>query len=81
MNPTTGRAASPQKVRREALGGERAEGWKRQREDKRVRGADSSALRIGKPNASLSGLGGLAGFNASCSKRDWAKSCEDCSGI
>jgi hypothetical protein len=64
MNPTTGRAAGTQKVRREALGGERAEGWKRQREDKRVRGADSSALRIGKPDASLSGLGGLAGFNA-----------------
>ena len=29
-----------------------------------MRRADSSALRMGKPDASLSGLGGLAGFNA-----------------
>lgn len=52
------------KVRREALGSKRAEGWEWQREGRRIRRAKAAALRVGAPDPSLSAVGGLASFNA-----------------
>src|SRR5882672_2187574 len=51
------------KVRRESLGCKRAEGWEWQKEGRRVRRARAAALRRGKPDSTLSAVGGLASFN------------------
>ncbi len=52
------------KVRRPQVGGKRAPGREWQAEGRRVRRALARALRVGKPDASLSSVGGLALFNA-----------------
>ena len=55
-----------QKVRRPAVGGERAPGWAWQERRKQARRADPSRLMVGKPDASLSSVGGLVSFGAWC---------------
>jgi hypothetical protein len=52
------------KVRRESVGSKRAPGWEWQAEGRCVRRASGRALREGKPDASLSSVGGLGPFNA-----------------
>jgi hypothetical protein len=52
------------KVRRENVGSKRAPGWEWQAASRQVRRASARALREGKPDASLSSVGGLASFNA-----------------
>lgn len=53
-----------QKVRRGALGGERAQGWRWQRDGRRVRRPDARKLKVGHSDPTLSGVGGLADFGA-----------------
>ena len=64
METNSSSAPSTQKVRREQLGSKRAPGWEWQRASRRVRRANAAAVRIGKADATLSGVGGLASFNA-----------------
>lgn len=52
------------KVRRPDVGSKRAEGWEWQALKRRVRRASARALRQGRTDPSLSGVGGLAAFNA-----------------
>lgn len=52
------------KVRRPSVGSKRAEGWEWQAANRRVRRANARALRHGRTDSSLSGVGGLAAFNA-----------------
>jgi hypothetical protein len=52
------------KVRRPSVGSKRAPGWEWQAKGRQVRRATARALRAGKPDASLSSVGGLASFNA-----------------
>lgn len=49
-------------MRRVRLGSKRAPGWEKQRAGKRVRRPRVAGLRIGKADASLSGVGGLVSF-------------------
>ena len=51
------------KVRRPSVGSKRAPGWEWQAKGRQVRRAAARALREGKPDASLSSVGGLASFN------------------
>lgn len=51
------------KVRRPNVGSKRAPGWEWQGASRQVRRAAARALRKGKPDASLSSVGGLASFN------------------
>lgn len=51
------------KVRRPSVGSKRAPGWEWQAASRQVRRARARALREGKPDASLSSVGGLASFN------------------
>lgn len=53
-----------QKVRRETLGGKRAEGWQWQKAGRRVQRPDARRLTVGRPDATLSGVGGLVDFDA-----------------
>jgi hypothetical protein len=64
MKTTETAAPSTEKVRRERLGSKRAPGWEWQRANRRVRRAKVAGLRVGKPDATLSGVGGLLSFNA-----------------
>lgn len=64
MKTTENAASSTEKVRRERLGSKRAPGWEWQGAGRRVRRARVAALRIGATDPSLSGVGGLASFNA-----------------
>ena len=59
---TTTRATSIHKVRRDAAGGKRGQGWQFQAEGKRVRRADPTRIKLGKPDASLTGVSGLVPF-------------------
>ena len=47
-----------------SVGSKRAEGWEWQAEGRRIRRPRARALRTGRPDTSLSGVGGLAAFNA-----------------
>jgi hypothetical protein len=58
---TSNDAASDNKVRRDAVGGKRGDGNRR---DRRVRRGNAEAIGIGKPDASLTGVAGLVGFGA-----------------
>lgn len=51
------------KVRRPNVGSKRAPGWEWQAANRQVRRASARALRAGKPDATLSSVGGLASFN------------------
>lgn len=51
------------KVRRPSVGSKRAEGWELQAAGRRVRRACARALCRGKPDKTLSGVGGLVAFN------------------
>ena len=64
MKTKTTHTPSTQKVRREHLGSKRPEGWDWQRANRRVRRANARALGVGKPDATLSAVGGLVSFNA-----------------
>lgn len=50
------------KVRRRVLGGKRAMGWDYQARGRRVRRPDPYKVRVGKPDAALTGVAGLAPF-------------------
>lgn len=50
------------KVRRRALGGTRAMGWDYQARGRRIRRPDPDKVRVGKPDATLTGVAGLAPF-------------------
>ena len=52
------------KVRRRSAGGKPARGWELQRLGRKVRRADVRGLRIGRPDARLTTVGGLVSFNA-----------------
>lgn len=64
MRQTKPSAPGTEKVRRESVGSKRAPGWEWQASNRRVRRAAAGALRNGKPDSSLSSVGGLASFNA-----------------
>jgi hypothetical protein len=53
------RTPSTRKVRRDALGGKRGDGNRRQQ---RVRRPDPAVIRVGKPDPNLTGVAGLVGF-------------------
>src|SRR6266545_6950284 len=59
---TTTQATSSNKVRRDHLGGKRGDGHERQLRAERVRRADPERIRIGRPDPTLSGVGGLVPF-------------------
>jgi hypothetical protein len=52
------------KVRRRSAGGKPARGWELQRQGRKIRRADVRNLRIGRPDARLTTVGGLVSFNA-----------------
>src|SRR5689334_20366928 len=52
------------KVRRRSAGGKPSRGWELQRAGRRIRRADVRNLRIGKPDARVTTVGGLVSFNA-----------------
>jgi Transposase DDE domain group 1 len=64
MSSTTTDAASIHKVRRDARGGKRGDGWRRRFE--RIERGDPRRLRRGKADASLTGVAGLASFGVFC---------------
>jgi hypothetical protein len=64
MKATESAAPGTEKVRRERLGSKRAPGWEWQDAGRRVKRAKVSEMRIGAPDATLSGVGGLVSFNA-----------------
>lgn len=64
VKTTTTRAASIHKVRREILGGKRADGHDRQRQRRKVRRPDSERVHVGPADGSLTAVAGLAGFGA-----------------
>jgi len=51
-------------VRRDVVGGKRGDGHRLQRESRRVRRPDASRIRVGRVDASLTAVGGLAAFGA-----------------
>lgn len=63
MKQTTTSAASIHKVRRDARGGKRGDGHRRQQ---RVRRADPTRIHRGRPDASLTGVAGLTSFGVFC---------------
>ena len=63
MTSTT-HVPSTQKVRREIVGGKRAEGHRLQRQGRRVRRPDAGTLTIGQPDPRVTGVGGLVDFGA-----------------
>jgi len=63
MRTTTPSAPATGKVRRLAVGGKRATGHELQRKGRRVRRADARTIRVGAPDARVSGVGGLVEFN------------------
>ena len=62
--PTTTDTPNPRKVRRLASGAVPPQGWELQKQNRRVRRADASRLRHGQPDPNVTGVGGLAKFNA-----------------
>jgi len=64
VRPTTTKATSIHKVRRDARGGKRGDGWKTRFE--RIRRPDPSRIQAGKPDATLTGVAGLASFGVFC---------------
>lgn len=63
MRTTTTHATSIHKVRRDVRGGKRGDGHRR---DRRVRRADPTRIHAGRPDPTLTGVGGLARFGAFC---------------
>jgi Transposase DDE domain group 1 len=59
---TTTQATSIHKVRRDAAGGKRGQGWAYQAEGKKVRRADPTKIAIGCPDPTLTGVAGLVPF-------------------
>jgi hypothetical protein len=59
---TTTQTTSSNKVRRDHLGGKRGDGHERQLRGERIRRADPERIRIGTPDPTLSGIGGLVPF-------------------
>lgn len=57
---------STHKVRRLTRGGKRGEGWKLQREQRRVQRPNPSSVRVGKDDRSLTSVAGLVDFGAFC---------------
>ena len=62
MKATTNTLARIHKVRRRALGGKRAMGWDMQARGSRIRRPDAMRVRPGKPDATLTGVAGLAAY-------------------
>jgi hypothetical protein len=58
----TKRATSIHKVRRDALGGKRGQGHQWQREGRKVRRPRPECIADGRPDPTLTSLGGLASF-------------------
>lgn len=67
MSSTTTKATSIHKVRRDARGGKHGDGWRTR--FKRVRRADPTRIHAGKPDATLTGVAGLASFGVFCRER------------
>lgn len=65
MNSTTTSAASIHKVRRDVRGGKRGDGHRRH---ERIRRADPTRIHPGRPDATLTGVAGLASFGTFCRK-------------
>jgi len=63
MSSTTTSAASIHKVRRDVLGGKRGDGDHRHL---RIRRADPTRIHPGRPDATLTGVAGLASFGVFC---------------
>ena len=63
MSSTTTSATSIHKVRRDARGGKRGDGDRRHQ---RIRRADPTRIHAGKPDATLTGVAGLASFGVFC---------------
>lgn len=61
MKTKTTSTASIHKVRRDVCGGKRGDGHRR---CKRIRRAESSRIRLGKPDDSVTGVAGLARFRS-----------------
>jgi hypothetical protein len=66
MSSTTTNAASIRKVRRDVRGGKRGDGDRRH---ERIRRADPRRIHSGRPDASLTGVAGLASFGVFCRDR------------
>lgn len=64
MRPTTTDATSIHKVRRDARGGKRGDGWRTR--FKRIRRADPTRIHRGKSDATLTGCAGLVSFGVFC---------------
>ena len=64
MRSTTTSATSIHKVRRDARGGKHGDGWRTRFE--RIRRPDPTRIHAGKPDATLTGVGGLASFGGFC---------------
>jgi hypothetical protein len=64
MERTTTNATSIHKVRRDARGGKRGDGWRTRFE--RIRRADPTRIHAGRPDATLTGVAGLASFGIFC---------------
>jgi hypothetical protein len=62
MKATTKTLARIHKVRRRALGGKRAMGWDMQARARRIRRPDPHRVRLGNPDATLTGVAGLVPF-------------------
>ena len=67
MSSTTTDATSIHKVRRDARGGKHGDGWRTR--FKRVRRADPTRIHRGRPDATLTGVGGLASFAVFCRQK------------
>lgn len=59
---TTTQATSIHKVRRDAAGGKRGQGWQLQAQARKVRRADPTKIAVGRPDASLTSVAGLVPF-------------------
>src|SRR5262245_18097319 len=67
MSSTTTDASSIHKVRRDARGGKHGDGWRTR--FKRIRRVDPTRIHAGKPDATLTGVAGLASFGVFCRER------------
>ena len=67
MRSTTKSATSIHKVRRDARGGKHGDGWRTR--FKRIRRADPTRIHAGRPDATLTGVAGLASFGVYCRER------------
>jgi hypothetical protein len=64
MSSTTESATSIHKVRRDARGGKHGDGWRRRFD--RIRRPDPTRIHADKPDATLTGVAGLASFGVFC---------------